>query len=296
MDDSIAPRVLVTGASGFIASHIIAALLSLGYRVRGTVRSLAKAPTFLANLVPESQHKLELVEADLVQAECWLAAVSGCDFVLHVASPFTFNVADAEASLTRPAVEGTLNVLRAVAACPAALRPRRVVLTSSLSSVAYGRPLPPGHVFTEADWSDPDSTAFGMGSYQRSKTLAERAAWQFVRGLPPGDAFELCAVCPGSVFGPLLGKQASGRRRVGRPRSSVVIRRPLLPTCALAGQHGRGVGVEAAQRRAAPHLRPAHRAAPRRRARRRARPRPRHDGPRRPGPPLPSLAHGAALR
>ena len=222
MDDSIAPRVLVTGASGFIASHTIASLLSLGYRVRGTVRSIAMAPAFLTDIAPESPYKLELVEADLLHAECWSAAVCGCDFVLHVASPFTFNVADAEASLTRPAVEGTLNVLRAVAACPADVRPRRVVLTSSLSSVAYGRPVPPGHVFTEADWSDPDSTAFGMGSYQRSKTLAERAAWQFVRGLSPGDAFEMCAVCPGSVFGPLLGKQASGKEGWGRQLSSAV--------------------------------------------------------------------------
>lgn len=209
MADSDAPRVLVTGASGFIASHIIAALLALGYRVRGTVRSVAKSPGFLADLVPESRFKLELVEADLLHPGGWSAAISGCTYVLHVASPFTFNVADAEASLTRPAVEGTLNVLRAVAACPAPLRPRRVVLTSSLSSVAYGRPVPPGHVFTEADWSDPDSTGLGMGSYQRSKTLAERAAWDFVRSLPAGDSFELCAVCPGSVFGPLLGKQES---------------------------------------------------------------------------------------
>jgi dihydroflavonol-4-reductase len=83
------------------------------------------------------------------------------------------------------------------------------VLTSSLSSVAYGREVAPDHVFSESDWSDPDAKGFGMGPYQRAKTLAELAAWDFVRKLPSESQFELVAVCPGSIFGPLLGAQVS---------------------------------------------------------------------------------------
>lgn len=169
--DSSAPRVLVTGVSGYVASHIVVSLLALGYRVRGTIRSIAKRPAFLADPFPSSRFKLELVEADLLQPESWPAAVAGCTYVLHVASPYSYNVKDPE-ELIRPAVEGTLNVLRAVAACPASEKPHRVVLTSSIASVAYGRPVQPEKVFTEADWSDANSTGHGMGAYQRRSAVA----------------------------------------------------------------------------------------------------------------------------
>jgi dihydroflavonol-4-reductase len=200
MEASRNPLVLVTGASGFVASHIIASLDALGYRCRATVRQLPTRPS--------SHSNIEYVKADLLVAESWPPAVCGCDFVLHIASPFVLGAADVEATIIRPAVDGTLNVLRAVANCPISKRPRRVVLTSSLSSVAYGRPFEPGRVFTAADWSDPDSTGFGMGPYQRSKTLAERAAWSFMHQLPPEQRFELAAVCPGAILGPLLSRQA----------------------------------------------------------------------------------------
>jgi len=139
--------------------HAIAALLQLGFRVRGTVRSKTRKTEHLLSpsFAPGSLHKIELVEADLLKPETWPAAVAGCDYVLHVASPFFLETPkDPEKELYKPARDGTLNVLRAVA--EATPRPRRVVLTSSFASVAYGRKGDaPGHQYTEADWSNPDS-------------------------------------------------------------------------------------------------------------------------------------------
>lgn len=179
--------------------------MGLGYRVRGTVRSLAKKTAHLADLAPGSTHKLELVEADLTKGEGWDAAVAGCTYVLHVASPFLLETPkDVEKELMKPAVEGTLHVLRAVAA--ASPQPKRVVLTSSMASVAYGRSDPAGHLYTEADWTNAASKHPSVVPYVRSKVLAERAAWDFVNALPAAQKFELATVCPSTVFGPLLGK------------------------------------------------------------------------------------------
>ncbi len=176
--------------------------------MRGTVRSLkvARKVGHLADLCPGSRHKLELVEADLLQPGTWDGAVAGADFVLHVASPFPIeDPKDLENDLFRPAVEGTLNVLRACAA--ASPPPRRVVVTSSVSAVAYGRAPEAGRAFTEADWTvmeDPASPHYPL-AYIRSKTMAERAAWAFVASLPTPAPFTLATVCPTMVQGPLLG-------------------------------------------------------------------------------------------
>jgi nucleoside-diphosphate-sugar epimerase len=149
--------------------------------------------------------------------------------------------------------EGTLNVLRAVANCPVAMRPRRVVLTSSLSSVAYGRSTAPDHVFTAEDWSDAESKDFGMGPYQRSKTLAERAAWDFVGSLAPERQFELISICPGSILGPLLGKQVSECLTVLFVWPFELLLREYRYVCgvntdlfvsAFQGQHRRRMGLE----------------------------------------------------
>lgn len=121
--------VLVTGVSGYIASHCAQQLLAAGYRVRGTVRSLKDEGKIkhLCNLCPGSRHSIELVEADLLAADTWPAAVAGCKYVLHLASPFPVSAPKDEMELIRPAREGSLNVLRAVAA--ASPMPKRVVLT-----------------------------------------------------------------------------------------------------------------------------------------------------------------------
>ena len=137
----VLPDVLVTGASGFIAGHCVAELASHGYQVRGTVRDPVRA-AHLAGLA-------ELVTADLESDEGWAEAVAGCEYVLHVASPFPLEDPADEDELIRPAVQGTLRVLRA---CAASGTVRRVVLTSSVAAVAPDHagpePLP------EGDWAD----------------------------------------------------------------------------------------------------------------------------------------------
>ncbi|SEO52232.1 NAD-dependent epimerase/dehydratase family protein [Amycolatopsis saalfeldensis] len=187
-------RVLVTGGTGFVAGHVIQELLDHGYRVRATVRTAAAA-------LPAP---VETARADLGSDEGWAEAVAGCDYVLHVASPFPAALPDDEQELIRPAVEGTLRVLRAAAAGGTV---KRVVLTSSCAAVVAGhdrRDLA-ARVYTEADWSVVDASP----PYQKSKTLAERAAWDFVAELPAAQRFELVAVNPGLVLGP-LGRASAG--------------------------------------------------------------------------------------
>lgn len=192
------PTVLVTGASGFVAIHCIIQLLEQGYRVRGTLRSLAREPELRATLAKFSPHgnRLELVQADLLQDDGWDAAAEGCDYALHVASPFPLSEPEDENDLIRPAREGTLRVLKACAAAGV----RRVVLTSSIAAVSYGHPPQKDH-FDENDWSDTSHPA--IGAYPKSKTLAERAAWDFMRTLGAEHPTTLAVINPGLILGPL---------------------------------------------------------------------------------------------
>lgn len=187
--------VLVTGASGFIAGHCVKELAAAGYRVRGTVRSTSDEK--LVKHLKEMCSSIEFVKADLLQDEGWDAAVAGCDYVLHVASPFFLG--DDESKLVKPAVEGTKRVLGAAARAGV----KRVVLTSSCASIAYGRKDPPSYVYTDKDWSDPA----GCDTYSRSKTLAERAAWDLHKALPDGQKFELVTINPALVQGPFLSSK-----------------------------------------------------------------------------------------
>ncbi|HWM01375.1 MAG TPA: NAD-dependent epimerase/dehydratase family protein [Actinophytocola sp.] len=186
-------KVLVTGATGFLAGHCVAELLEHGHSVRGTVRSLAD-PARFAHLGPD----VELVEADLRDDRGWAAAAAGCDAVLHVASPFPDTPPRDERELIGPAVDGTLRVLRAAAAAGV----RRVVLTSSIAAVSAGRRPGDDRVRTEADWSDVDRSP----AYPKSKTLAERAAWRFVEEHPE---LELVTLNPGMILGPVRNASAS---------------------------------------------------------------------------------------
>jgi nucleoside-diphosphate-sugar epimerase len=192
-------QVLVTGASGFIAQHCILELLRAGYHVRGTVRSLAGAERICATLARHVviDGRLDLVEADLLHDEGWANAVRGCHYVLHVASPFPRGLPDHEDELIVPARDGALRVLRAASNAGV----RRVVMTSSLAAVAYGHTPSDGRAYDERDWSNAQAE---IGAYQKSKTLAERAAWDFVHALPPERALELVTVNPGFVLGPVL--------------------------------------------------------------------------------------------
>ena len=191
-------NVLVTGASGFIASHIVAALLAKGHRVRGSVRSLEKGDE-LASLrgLPGASERLELVAADLLRQGAFDGAAQGCDAVLHTASPYVLDAKDPQRDLIDPAVMGTRNVLGAAAKSPSV---RRVVVTSSMAAITDE---PEGdHVLTESDWNEKSS--LDRNPYYYSKTLAERAAWDFVASEKPG--FDLVVINPFLVIGPSMSK------------------------------------------------------------------------------------------
>lgn len=191
--------VLVTGGSGFIGSQAILQLLAGGYKVRTTVRSLSREGDVRAMLEvgrTDRGDQLAFVAADLMSDAGWPAAVSGCEYVLHIASPFPATLPRDENELIVPAREGALRVLRASRDAGV----KRVVLTSSFAAVGYGRP-PQREPFTEKDWTDP--TKSDVMPYTKSKTLAERAAWDFIER--EGAGLELAVVNPVGVFGPVLG-------------------------------------------------------------------------------------------
>jgi len=195
--------VLVTGGSGFIGTHCILQSLDAGYRVRTTVRSLKREADVRAMLKAggaEPGDRLSFVPADLQNDAGWPEAAAGCDFVLHVASPLPASVPKDENELIIPARNGTLRVLRAARDAGV----RRVVLTSSFAAIGYGDK-PRKAPFNETDWTDP--SAKGVLPYVKSKTLAERAAWDFIAS--EGGDLELSVVNPVAVFGPVLGPDYS---------------------------------------------------------------------------------------
>jgi nucleoside-diphosphate-sugar epimerase len=195
--------VLVTGGTGFIAAHCILQLLAKGYRVRTTVRSLGREGAVRKMLEVGGAtpgDRLSLAPADLTADQGWSAAVSGCDRVLHVASPFPATVPRHADELIVPAREGALRVLRAARDAGV----KRVVLTSSFAAIGYGHPRT-DQPFTEETWTNLEAPK--IFPYPRSKTIAERAAWDFIAR--EGGGLELAAVNPVGVFGPVLGPDYS---------------------------------------------------------------------------------------
>lgn len=195
-------RILVTGGSGFIGSHTILQLIAAGHDVHTTVRNLNRERDVRAMLAEggiaagsRMGARVRFFTADLEKDEGWPAAVAECEYVLHVASPFPPNVPKDENELIVPAREGTLRVLRAARDAGV----RRVVVTSSFAAIGYGHK-PQTEPFTEADWTDLTSD---VAPYMKSKTLAERAAWDFLA--KEGGDLELSVVNPVGVFGPVLG-------------------------------------------------------------------------------------------
>ena len=190
------PTVLVTGATGFIAGHCVDELLRHGYAVRGTVRDPATADVaHLHALARNTNGSLEFAQASLDDDQGWDEAAAGCDYVWHLASPVPARLPRDEDELVRPAVDGTLRVLRAAARSGTV---RRVVMTSSTDAIVHGH-TSPGRLSTEADWSDPGRLA----PYPKSKFHAERVAWDFAATNP----VELVTINPGLVLGPLQRRQ-----------------------------------------------------------------------------------------
>ena len=190
-------KVMVTGITGYIGQHCGAELLRQGYEVLGTVRSMEKADMVregIARVAPIEN--LTFVEADLLNDKGWKDAMDGCTYVLHVASPFIIAAPKDENEIISPAVDGTLRVLSAAKAAGI----KRVVLTSSTVAIISGKLS--GHYGTDS-WSDPDAN---IGTYAKSKTLAERVAWEFA----DTNTIDLVVINPGGVLGRTLTGRVEG--------------------------------------------------------------------------------------
>ena len=191
--------VLVSGGSGYIAGFLIRQLVAEGWTVRTTVRSLAKeAP--VRDLLAVDNSRLRFFAADLNADAGWAEAMAGCSHVAHVASPLPASVPKDANELIVPARDGALRALRAAKAAGV----KRVVMTSSVAAISYGRGRGVHH-FTEADWTDASQP--GISAYIQSKTIAERAARAWVAA--EGGAMEFCSICPSVVLGPVWSRDYS---------------------------------------------------------------------------------------
>ena len=212
-------RVLVTGVTGYIGQHCAAELLRQGYQVVGTIRSRSKADatqSAIACVAPVQN--LSFAEADLLSDKGWSDALKGCSFVLHVASPFLLAEPKDENELIAPAVEGTHRVIAAAQLAGV----KRLVLTSSTFAIIAGKD---SGQYGPGDWSDTDAN---IGAYAKSKTLAERAAWEAVKG----GNMELTVINPGAVFGPSLGAKLEGQS-VTMMTKMITGKIPMIPDMAM---------------------------------------------------------------
>ena len=193
-------KVLLTGISGYIGLHCAVELLKKGYLVKGSIRSLSKAQKLTETIEKyvRTNGNLEFCELDLLSDNGWDEAVADCDFVMHVASPFFSKVPKDENELIKPAVEGTLRALKA--AHKAGIK--RVVLTSSM--VAMLGDLTGDKNINQQSWTNTNVKT--ATAYLKSKTLAEKSAWDFVKD----KELELVTIHPGPVYGPTLSNNLSG--------------------------------------------------------------------------------------
>lgn len=201
--ESAGATVLVTGGSGYLGGWCIVELLARGYSVRTTVRGARREDDVRGMLEGqvEAGGRLEFAIADLGVDDGWAEAVAGCDFVLHVASPFPSAQPKDPDELIVPARDGALRVLNA--SLDAGVR--RIVMTSSVAAVRHGHDPPASGVYTERDWTDPEDT--DRTPYTRSKTIAELAAWQGARDRGAED--RLATVNPAAIIGPVLSDDRS---------------------------------------------------------------------------------------
>lgn len=236
----MAERVLLTGITGYIGQHCAAELLQQGFEVVGTIRSWAKAEATQAALArAASVERLTFAEADLLSDKGWAEAAQGCRFVVHMASPFALAEPKDENDLIAPALAGTRRVVAAAQRAGV----RRLVLTSSTFAVVAGKA---SGTYGPDAWSD---TGAAIGAYAKSKTLAERAAWQAAEG----GSMELVVINPGAVFGPSLGATIDGQS-VAMISKMIAGQLPMIPDIAMgmidvrdvARLHVKALGVPAA--------------------------------------------------
>lgn len=234
-------KVLVSGVTGYVGAHVAQQLLLHGFKVRGSVRSMSDEAKMTKlrqqiteGLPSEGLPELEFVEADLLKDESWTPAVAGCQYVCHVASPFPLDIPSNPDVIIKPAVDGTLSVLKAASTDG---NVKRVVLTSSLAAIHDVKTIDfkqdGDKVYNEDDWVDPDK----VEPYSRSKILAEKAAHKFIEELPQEEGkkkMELVVINPAYVLGPLLTSNISssvgGVKRL-LDRSSPGVPKFHMPIC-----------------------------------------------------------------
>jgi len=195
--------VLVTGGSGFVALHVIQQLLNKDYQVRTTLRSLTKKDEVFTSLQYagiSNFENLEFTEADLTADTGWNEVMKDVQYVMHIASPIHLQLPKHEDEMIRPAVDGTLSVLKAASEAGV----KRVVMTSNFGAVGYSHK-DPHTLITEESWTDPNEK--GLSAYNKSKVMAERAAWDFIH--QDNSDLELVVINPTAIFGPSFSEKLS---------------------------------------------------------------------------------------
>lgn len=234
-------KVFITGASGFIAKHILRELFEKGYAVRASVRSETRKAELEAIFPGKS---MEFAFLDLSKDEGWTDAMTGCDVLIHTASPFPLAEPKDPQDLIRPAVDGTLRALKAAQAAGI----KRVILTSSNAAIYKDTKKPRDAASDERNWTTPDEPS--VSAYEASKTLAERAAWDFV-AKNPGMA--LTTINPGAVFGPAMDARYGTslelveRMMSGKDPFAPPMELPLVDVRDVAMMHVAAIDLEAAR-------------------------------------------------
>lgn len=236
----------VTGASGFIGSHIVKQALESGYRVRGTVRDASNTEKYgwLTKLAEGVKGKLGLFSADLMKPGSFDSAVDGCEYVCHVASVVDLQPKDPQKEVVDPAVEGTRNVFNSILK---AKKAKKVAITSSYYAV-IDQQAANGQIFSEADWHQEMSL---KNPYPMGKTLAEKHAWKVYeeqqerakRGEDGGWSFELVALNPSVVLGELLHTSQGNSETPTIVRSLATGEAPAVPRWAWPVVHVKDVAL-----------------------------------------------------
>ena len=193
-------KVLLTGVTGFLGSHTTIQLLEKGYEVIGTLRDMKRAGAILKIIEKHTSitENLHFAEADLRDKDIWKSLTKDIDYVQHIASPFPRKLPKNDDELVKPAKEGVLNILNAASKN----KVKRVVITSSIASVVYGKAKGNRNkTFNESDWTD-ETNKNDTTPYFRSKVIAEKAAWDFIKN--DNSGLELATVMPGAILGPVL--------------------------------------------------------------------------------------------